>query len=57
MNQDELIPFTSYLQVLTGDNATFAYGYVIPGISPNIGNLFDEGIGLPAAMDVTTDFK
>ena len=57
MNQDELIPFTSYLQVLTGDNATFADGYIILVISPNIRNLFDEGIGLPAAMDVTTDFK
>ena len=57
MDYGELIALAYYLQVLAGDNATLPDDDVVLGISPNIDNVFDEGKGLPAAMDIAADFE
>ena len=57
MDQNKLIALTLYLQVLPGDDTPLLDNNVIPGISSNIDNVLNEREGLPAAMDVTTDFK
>jgi len=43
--------------VLTGDNTALPDDNVIPGISANINNVFNEREGLPATMDIATDFE
>ena len=57
MDQNKLIALSLYLQVLAGDDTPLPDNNVILGISPNIDNVLNERKGLPAAMDITTDFE